>query len=77
MPYTIIIDADWIREITQIRYESGDVDDKTNNYVQNLSDDKIGYAIESASDDNENFWNAIDVFHKEVVDCLRENQTEH
>lgn len=74
MDFSINIDADSVREITQVLFDMGDIDSKTNNQIQNLSDRKISYAIESIADDNDEFWAAINDFYVEVVRSLSEEQ---
>lgn len=74
MDFSIIIDADSVREITQVIFDMGDIDSKTNNQIQNLSDRKISCAIESIADDNDAFWTAINDFYVEVIRCLGEEQ---
>ena len=72
MNFSITIDADSVREITQVLFDMGNIDSKTNNQIQKLSDRKISYAIESIADDNDEFWTAINDFYVEVVRSLSE-----
>lgn len=74
MNFSITIDADSVREITQVIFDNGDVDVETNNQIQNLSDRKISCAIESIADDNDKFWMAINDFYVEVIRYLGEEQ---
>lgn len=72
MDFSITIDADSVREITQVIFDNGGMDAETNNQIQNLSDRKISCAIESIADDNDEFWAAINDFYVEVVRSLSE-----
>ncbi len=72
MNFSITIDADSLREISQVIFDNGDMDAESNNQIQNLSDRKISYAIESIADDNDEFWAAINDFYVEVIECLNE-----
>lgn len=74
MNFSITIDADSVREISQVIFDNGDMDAESNNQIQNLSDRKISCAIESIADDNDEFWTAINSFYVEVIRYLVEEQ---
>lgn len=72
MNFSITIDADSVREIAQVIFDTGGMDAEAHNQIQNFSDRKISCAIESIADDNDEFWAAINDFYVEVIEYLNE-----